>query len=110
MDEDRRPIGVPVVEVLLTFLFGAEFDEARIRQVAEAAQGESNATPGLRSKVLMIDAENHGAVHLYVWDSEDAAREFFTPDRIELIAALYGVRPSIQFNHLIKTIVLARPE
>jgi hypothetical protein len=88
-----------MVEVLLTFLFGPEFDEGRLRQVAEAAQGESNATPGLHSKELMIDAANHGAVHLYVWDSEDTAREFFTPDRVELITALYGVRPSIQFNH-----------
>lgn len=98
-----------MVEVLLVFLFGPEFDEARIRQVAEAAQGESSATPGLRSKELMIDAANRGAVHLYIWDSEDAAREFFTPDRVELITALYGVRPSVQFNHQIKTIVLARP-
>lgn len=98
-----------MVDVLLTFRFGHEFDEARIRQVAEAAQGEPNGTPGLRSKELMIDAANRGAVHLYVWDSEDAAREFFTPDRIELITALYGVRPSVQFNHQVKTVVHARP-
>ena len=98
-----------MVEVLLTFRFGPEFDEVRIRQVAEGAQAEPNATPGLRSKELMIDATNQGAVHLYAWDSEDAAREFFTPDRLELITALYGVRPSVHFKHQIKTVVLARP-
>lgn len=98
-----------MIDVLLAFRFGPEFDEARIRQVAEAAQGEPNATPGLRSKELMIDAGNRGVVHLFVWDSEDAAREFFTPDRIELLTALYGVRPSVQFNHQIKTVVCAKP-
>ena len=98
-----------MVEVLLIFRFGPEFDEARIRQVAEAAQGEANGTPGLRSKVLMIDAANRGAVHVYAWDSEGAARAFLTPDRVELITALYGVRPSVQFVHEIRTVALVTP-
>lgn len=106
--EDSVP-EIVMVEVLLTFRFGPEFDEARIRQVAEGAQAEPNGTPGLRSKELMIDATNQGAVHLYAWNSEAAAREFFTPDRIELITALYGVRPTVHFKHQIKTVVLARP-
>lgn len=106
--EDSVP-EIVMVEVLLTFRFGPEFDEARIRQVAEGAQAEPNGTPGLRSKELMIDATNQGAVHLYAWDSEASAREFFTPDRIELITALYGVRPTVHFKHQIKTVVLARP-
>ena len=51
-----------MVEVLLIFRFGAEFNEARIRQLAEAAPGECKGTPGLRSKSLLIDPENRGAV------------------------------------------------
>ncbi|MES2957468.1 MAG: hypothetical protein V4792_04720 [Pseudomonadota bacterium] len=98
-----------MVEVLLTFLFGAEFDEARIRQVSETGQGEAKTTPGLRSKRLMIDRANCGAVLLYLWDSEDTARDFFSLDRVELITALYGVRPTIQFNSQVKTIVVPRP-
>ena len=80
-----------MVEVLLIFRFGAEFNEARIRQLAESAPGECKGTPGLRSKSLLIDAENQGAVQIYLWDSEELARSFFTPDRIELITAQYGV-------------------
>lgn len=88
-----------MVGVVVTFRFGADFDAARIRQVAKAARGESNGKPGLRSKSLTIHAERREAVHVYLWDSEDAARGFFTPDRVELITALYGVRPSVRFDH-----------
>lgn len=96
-----------MVDVLLTFVFGSEFDEGRIRRVAAAAIGESSGTPGLDSKTLMVDAANCGAVHLYRWRSEDAARAFFTPDRIELITALYGVQPSVRFQQEPKTIAVA---
>ena len=95
-----------MVEVLLIFRFGAEFNEARIRQLAEAAPGECKGTPGLRSKSLLIDAENQGAVHLYLWDSEELARSFFTPDRIELIAALWGVEPSVRFDRVTRTLAM----
>lgn len=98
-----------MVEVLLIFRFGPEFDEARIRQLAEAAPGEFRGTHGPRSKALMIDAENRGAVHLYVWASEDDARAFFTPDRIELITALYGVEPSVRFEHQSHTLAMGTP-
>lgn len=97
-----------MVEVLLIFRFGPEFDEARIRQLAEAAPGEFKGTSGLRSKALMIDTENRGAVHIYVWDSEDVARAFFTPDRIELITALYGVEPNVRFERQTHTLVMGR--
>lgn len=103
------PHQVVMVEVLLTFRYGAEFDEARIHQVAEAARGESPSTPSLRSKELMIDTANRAAVHHYVWDSEDAAHEFFTQDRIELVTALYRVRPNVQFIHQTKAVVHAKP-
>jgi len=95
--------------VILTFCFGAEFDAARIRQVATAARGESNGKPGLRSKSLTIDAEHRKAVYVYLWDSDDAARRFFSPERVELITALYGVVPSVRFDQEIRTVALARP-
>ena len=34
--------------------------------------------PGLRSKVFTFDKERKRATNFYVWESEDAARSFFS--------------------------------
>jgi len=34
---------------------------------------------------------------VYVWDSEEAARAFFTGERLEVVARLYRTRPSVEF-------------
>jgi hypothetical protein len=36
-------------------------------------------------------------MNFYVWDSEDAAKGFFTDNLLEQVTSLYGVRPSIEF-------------
>lgn len=87
-----------MVCVVVTFRFGEDFDAARIREVAKAARGEHHGKPGLRSKLFSIDSELREAVQLYLWDSEDAAHHFFTPARLELITALYGVKPTVRFD------------
>jgi hypothetical protein len=53
--------------------------------------------PGLRSKTFTIDEENHEAVNFYLWDSEEAARAFFTDELRQRVTGLYGVAPTIQF-------------
>ena len=53
--------------------------------------------PGLRSKVFTWDAERGEATNVYVWESEEAARAFFTPELGELVTQLYGVEPEIRF-------------
>jgi hypothetical protein len=35
--------------------------------------------------------------HRVVWESEAAAREFFSPELTERVTGLYGVRPEIRF-------------
>ncbi len=106
-----RDFEAAVVRVVVTFRFGADFDAARIREVAKAARGEFHGKPGLRSKSFSIDANLRTALHLYLWDSEDAAQDFFTPARLELITALYGVKPTVQFERRAERITLgvARP-
>jgi len=37
------------------------------------------------------------AANFYVWDSEEAAKAFFTDQLLERVAGLYGVRPSVEF-------------
>ena len=83
--------------VFVTFRYDAGFDEGVVRSIAEAARGRFEGLPGLRSKAFTLDPQEREAVNFYVWDSEDAARAFFTDALVERVAGLYGVRPSLRF-------------
>lgn len=86
-----------MIGVLVTFSFPDTFDEARVRQVADGARTMFVGMPGLRSKAFTFDPEKREARNFYVWDSEHAARAFFSPQLLERVTGLYGVRPSVQF-------------
>lgn len=86
-----------MIGVLVRFQYEAEFSEARVRQVAEAARGRFAGMPGLRSKAFTVDAQKQEAFNFYIWDSDAAARAFFTPELVERLTGLYGVHPSVQF-------------
>jgi hypothetical protein len=53
--------------------------------------------PGLRSKAFTLNSVKREATNFYVWESENAAREFFTDELLDQVAGLYGVRPTIEF-------------
>ena len=53
--------------------------------------------PGLRSKAFTFNSEKREAINFYVWDSEDAAKAFFTDELLERVTGIYGVRPIIEF-------------
>jgi hypothetical protein len=53
--------------------------------------------PGLRSKAFTFNSAKHEAANFYVWDSEDAAKAFFTDQMLERVTDLYGVRPTVEF-------------
>jgi heme-degrading monooxygenase HmoA len=86
-----------MIAVLVHFRYESEFDEARVRQVADAARTKFEGMPGLRSKAFTVDTVNREALNFYVWDSEEAAKAFFSPELIERVTELYGVRPTLQF-------------
>ncbi|MDB6062146.1 MAG: hypothetical protein JWM78_2249 [Verrucomicrobiaceae bacterium] len=86
-----------MIGVLVTFQYGNEFDGAKIQQIADAAQGRFQGLPGLRSKAFTIDTTKRAAINFYVWDSEEAARAFFTQAVLERVTGLYGVQPNVQF-------------
>jgi heme-degrading monooxygenase HmoA len=83
--------------VLVRFRYESGFNEARARQVAEAARLKFEGMPGLRSKAFTIDPVNQEALNFYVWDSEAAAKAFFSPSLLDQVTELYGVRPTVQF-------------
>jgi heme-degrading monooxygenase HmoA len=86
-----------MIAVFVTFQFGNNFNEAALRKIAEGARGRFEGMPGLRSKLFSVRPEKKEATNVYVWDSEEAARAFFTDQLLEMVTGLYGVRPSVEF-------------
>ena len=86
-----------MIGVFVTFRYGDNFDEQALRKIAETARVRFEGMPGLRSKAFTINPGKREAANLYVWDSEDAAKAFFTDQLLERVAGLYGVRPSVEF-------------
>ena len=86
-----------MIGVFVTFRYSENFDEHAVRKIAETARGRFEGMPGLRSKAFTVNSGKREATNFYVWDSEDAARAFFTDTLLERVTGLYGVRPSVEF-------------
>ena len=83
-----------MIGVFVTF---GTVDRDRALDVAEKAAPRFEAMPGLRSKAFTSDAGSGTATSFYVWESESAARAFFTDELREQVTGLYGVAPEIRF-------------
>lgn len=83
--------------VFVTFRYGDTFDERAVRKIAETARAMFEGMPGLRSKAFTLNSGKREATNFYVWESEDAARAFFTDEFLDRVTGLYGVRPTIEF-------------
>jgi heme-degrading monooxygenase HmoA len=86
-----------MIGVFVTFRYGDNFDEQAVRKIAETARARFEGMPGLRSKAFTLNSGKHEATNFYVWDSEDAAKAFFTEELLQRVTSLYGVRPSVEF-------------
>ena len=86
-----------MIGVVVTFRYGDNFDEQSVRKIAEAARARFEGMQGLRSKAFTFSSGKREAVNFYVWDSEDAAKAFFTEQLLERVTGLYGVRPTVEF-------------
>jgi hypothetical protein len=85
-----------MVAVFVTFQFGNDFNEAKVRKIAQEASGKFQGMPQLRSKAFTVRPEAKSATNVYLWESEDAAKAFFTDQILELVTGLYGVRPRVE--------------
>ena len=86
-----------MIGVFVTFRFGADFDELAVRKIAETARPRFEGMAGLRSKAFTFNSAKREAANFYVWDSENAAKAFFSDELLERVTGLYGVRPSVEF-------------
>jgi len=83
--------------VFVTFRFVEKFDERVVQGIADRARARFEGMPGLRSKAFTFNAQKREAVNFYVWESEEAARAFFTDELRERVTSLYGVAPVVEF-------------
>ena len=86
-----------MIGVFVTFRYGDNFDERAVRKIADTARARFEGMQGLRSKAFTFNSGKRQAMNFYVWDSEDAAKAFFTDELVERITELYGVRPTVEF-------------
>jgi heme-degrading monooxygenase HmoA len=86
-----------MIAVFVTFEYAEDFGRKRILAIAEKAKGAFAGMPGLRQKAFTLDDENRRARNVYLWDSEAAARAFFTPELVQRVTGLYGVPARIEF-------------
>jgi len=97
-----------MIGVFVTFRYADDFDEQAVRKVAETSRATFERMPGLRSKAFTINSRKREATNFYVWDSEEAAKAFFTDALLERITGIYGVRPSIEFARVAALVENAR--
>jgi hypothetical protein len=86
-----------MIGVFVTFRYEDGIDASAVTRIATAAGERLRGMPGLRNKFFTVDSEEGTATNFYVWESEDAARAFFTPELTERVTGLYGVAPSIRY-------------
>jgi uncharacterized protein YfiM (DUF2279 family) len=98
-----------MIGVFVTFRYADNFDEQAVRRIAETARARFEGMPGLRSKAFTVDSAKRAATNFYVWDSEDAAKAFFTDALLKRVTGLYGVRPSVEFVRIV-TLVENAPQ
>ena len=98
-----------MIGVFVTFRFGDDFDERAVRTVAQTARARFEGMAGLRSKAFTFNAAKREATNFYVWDSEDAAKAFFSVELLARVAGLYGVRPSVEFVEIAELVENAKP-
>ncbi|HEX4792174.1 MAG TPA: YdhR family protein [Humisphaera sp.] len=90
-----------MIGVFVTFSFGDDFNEQAMRNIAEAARPKFVGMPGLHSKAFTVNPQKREATNFYIWDSEEAAKSFFTEVLLERVTGLYGVRPSVDFVQIV---------
>jgi heme-degrading monooxygenase HmoA len=93
-----------VIGVTVTFNYKDGFDRARVMEIAANARVMFEGMPGLLYKFFTLDPEQGRAMNFYVWDSEEAARDFFSPELRERVTGLYGTAPTIAYVEIAEVV------
>ena len=86
-----------MIGVNVTFQYEDSFDRARVIGVADNARATFEGMPGLRFKFYTLDESTRRATNFYVWDSKEAALDFFSDELRQRVTDLYGVAPTVEY-------------
>jgi heme-degrading monooxygenase HmoA len=86
-----------MIGVFVSFRAEAGLDRLAVMAIAEKAAPGFKGMPGLLAKVFTWDEQERSATNVYLWESEQAARDFFSPELVERVTGLYGVAPQVRF-------------
>ena len=86
-----------MIGATVTFDFDGPFDRERVVGVAANARAMFEGMPGLRFKFFTFDEAEKRATNFYVWESKEAAVEFYSDELRARVTELYGVMPTIEF-------------
>jgi hypothetical protein len=90
-----------MIGVIVNLRSDAGLDRSAVAAIADQAIPMFEGMPSLRSKLFTFDPESGTATNVYVWESEDAARAFFSPELTDLVTNLYGVAPEVRFVEIV---------
>jgi hypothetical protein len=86
-----------MIGVFVRFRYETEVDAQAIRKIAERARGKFEGMADLKMKAFTLNGPGREATNFYIWESEDAARAFFTHETVERISGLYGAPATVDF-------------
>jgi hypothetical protein len=86
-----------MIGVIVTIGPADELTRERASAVAKQEGPKFEGMDGLHSKVFMWNDDTGTVTNTYVWDSEEAARAFFTPEIAAHVVELWGAEPQVQF-------------
>jgi hypothetical protein len=93
-----------MIGVFVTFAEDGGPDRERAAKVAVSARSMFEGMPGLRTKAFTYDNSAGRATNFYLWESEQAAREFFTDELRDRVIELYGAAPAIDFVEILELV------
>ena len=93
-----------MIAVTVTFQYDGDFDRERVLKVAEGARALFEGMPGLHYKFFTFDEGRSRAVNFYVWESDAAARAFFSDELVARVTGLYGVGPTVEYAEIAQAV------
>lgn len=93
-----------MIGINVRFQYQDSCDRARVLGIADNARATFEGLPGLRFKFFTLDESARWANNFYVWDSKEAALEFFSDEVRQRVTELYGVAPTIEYIEILRIV------
>lgn len=86
-----------MITAIVRFKLPAGIDAASTAELFRASVPKYKSLAGLVRKYYLYDAENHTGGGCYLWESREAAEQFYNAEWRKLITESYGSPPELNF-------------